>query len=60
MKEGRTINVGVLGAGNFANMQHLPHLKRIDNVNVVAICDVDEEKARRPAADFEIPTVYTD
>ena len=60
MNEGRTINVGVLGAGNFANVQHLPNLKRINNVNVVSICDVDEEKARRTAADFEIPTVYTD
>ena len=60
MSESRTIRAGVLGAGNFANNQHLPNLERMEGVEVAAICDVDEEKARRTADAFGIPAVYTD
>ena len=60
MSSGRTIKVGVLGAGNFANNQHLPNLRRVDGVDVVAICDIDEQKARKTAADFDIPKTYSD
>lgn len=60
MSDKRTIKVGVFGAGNFANKQHLPNLKQIEGVDVVAICDIDEGKARQTAAEFDIPQVYTD
>lgn len=60
MSNGRTIKVGVFGAGSFANTQHLPNLKKIEGVDVVAICDVNEEAARQTAAEFDIPQVYTD
>ena len=54
------LRVGVYGAGNFANREHLPNLARIDGVRVVAVCDVDEQAARATAARFGIPGVYTD
>lgn len=54
------LRVGVYGAGNFANRQHLPNLTRIDGVRVVAVCDVDAQAARDTAARFAIPGVYTD
>ena len=57
---GRTIRVGIFGAGNFANKQHLPNLKRIDDVAIVAVCDVNEQAAVDTAACFGIPHVYTD
>ncbi len=57
---GRTIRVGIFGAGNFANKQHLPNLTRIDDVAIVAVCDVNEQAARDTAASFGIPHVYTD
>lgn len=56
----RTIRVGIYGAGNFANKQHLPNLARIDDVELVAICDVNEQAARDTASTFGIPAVYTD
>lgn len=56
----RTIRVGIYGAGNFANKQHLPNLTRVEGVELVAICDVNEQAARDTAARFGIPTVYTD
>ena len=54
------LRVGVYGAGNFANREHLPNLTRIDGVRVVAVCDVDEQAARDTAERFGIPGVYTD
>ena len=56
----KTIRVGVFGAGNFANKQHIPNLTNIDGVDVVAVCDVNEEAARKTAERFDIPAVYTD
>jgi len=54
------LRVGVYGAGNFANREHLPNLTRIDGVRVVAVCDIDEQAARDTAERFGIPGVYTD
>ena len=55
-----TIRIGVLGAGRFANNQHLPNLARIDCAEVVAICDIDERAAAATAETFDIPRTYTD
>ena len=55
-----TIKIGVLGAGNFANNQHLPNLAKIDCAEVVAISDVNGEAVTRTAAKFGIPRTYTD
>ena len=57
---GRTIRVGVYGAGSFANGQHLPNLTRVGGVDLVAVCDVDGQAARATATSFGIPAVYTD
>ena len=56
----KTIRVGVFGAGNFANNQHLPNLSKIDGVEIVAVCDLNEEAARETANRFDIPRIYTD
>ena len=56
----KAVRVGVLGAGRFANNQHLPNLSRIDDVEIVAICDVDKAAAHQTAATFAIPKIYTD
>ena len=60
MDEGRTIKVGVYGAGNHSRGKHIPDLKQIDGVELVAVCDVIEESAKKVAAEFEIPAVYSD
>jgi predicted dehydrogenase len=60
MDGGKTIKVGVYGAGGHSRGKHLPDLKQLDGVDVVAVCDINEESARRAAAKFDIPGVYTD
>lgn len=59
MDNERTIRIGVYGAGMHAREKHLPNLQRLEGVEVVAVCDIDPENARRTANEFSIPGVYT-
>ncbi|MGI8869284.1 MAG: Gfo/Idh/MocA family protein [Mycobacteriales bacterium] len=56
----RTLGMGVIGAGGISRFAHLPNLKRNPRVDLVAVADVDGEKAKNAAADFGIPGCYTD
>jgi predicted dehydrogenase len=60
--EKRIVRVGIIGCGGIANGKHLPSLKRLKNVEMVAFCDIIEERARKAAAEFGTPdaAVYTD
>ena len=49
------VRVGMYGAGGHAVTQHLPNLKSIAAAEVVAVCDIDGDKARSAASGFDIP-----
>ncbi|GAB0229697.1 Gfo/Idh/MocA family oxidoreductase [Staphylococcus pseudintermedius] len=46
------IKVGIIGCGGIANGKHLPSLAQIDDVEIVAFCDIDIEKAKTAATTF--------
>ena len=48
----KTISVGIFGAGGFANNQHLPNLTNIEGVDIIAVCDVNENSAKETARRF--------
>lgn len=52
------IKIAVIGAGGIANAVHLPGLAEINDCEIVAICDLVEERARKAAAKYNIPRVY--
>jgi predicted dehydrogenase len=54
------VRVAVVGTGAIAQMAHLPVLRKMRGVNVVALCDTDHAKARALADRLEIPNVYVD
>jgi len=54
------LKIGIVGAGVMAQIIHLPILKKMDAVDVVAICDVDYPKANMVASKFEIPRIFND
>ena len=56
---GSTLNVGVIGAGHIARSVHLPSLRDMEDVSVVAICDLVEGRAVGLAERHAIPRVYT-
>lgn len=53
------VRVGLIGAGAIAQVSHLPALARIPGVKVVALCDVDQGKARRVASRYNVPRATT-
>lgn len=52
------LKVAVIGVGSIAQVVHLPVLQKIDEVDVVAICDVDEAKVVPIMEKFQIPKWY--
>ena len=57
---GRKVRIGMYGAGGHCVNQHLPNLTSFEDVEIVAVSDINEDRARRAAADFGIPRHYTD
>src|SRR3989441_736301 len=54
------LRIGVIGAGRWAGMAHIPGWKRSPLVDLVVICDIDREKAASRAKEFDVPGVETD
>jgi predicted dehydrogenase len=52
------VRVGMLGLGSIAQVVHLPILSQMPGVQLVAVCDVDNAKARAIAARFGIQRVH--
>jgi predicted dehydrogenase len=60
MNDGEKLRVGLLGVGAIAQVVHLPVLAQLADVQLTAVCDVDEPRARAIATRFGIPQVYRD
>lgn len=58
MREGEKLRVGLLGVGAIAQVVHLPVLSQLEDVELVAVCDVDQPRARAIASRFGIPNVW--
>jgi len=58
----KKLRVGIIGCGGIANGKHMPALKTINEVEMVAFCDIIEEKAVKAAEEYGIEDakVYTD
>lgn len=55
------VRVGVVGCGVIANTTYLPGIQAMaEKVELVAVCDLQEELARRAAARFGAREVYSD
>lgn len=54
-----TIKIGIIGVGIIGKM-HLDMYSEIEGTEIVAVCDVNEQEARKVAEKYKIPHVYTD
>ena len=55
----REIKVGIIGCGGIANGKHMPSLKLLPNVKMVAFCDIIPERAEAARRDYGTPDAVT-
>ena len=39
------LKIGIIGCGGIANGKHMPALKKVEGVEMVAFCDIIKERA---------------
>ncbi len=54
-----TIRIGIIGCGGIANGKHMPALKKIKGVEMVAFCDLILERAEGAKEDYGTPDAKT-
>jgi len=55
----KKLGIGIIGLG-WAGQEHLKHLAQDSRVTPVAVCDIDEARAKDVAQKYNMPGVYTD
>ncbi|QHQ59740.1 Gfo/Idh/MocA family oxidoreductase [Anaerocolumna sedimenticola] len=58
----KKVKVGIIGCGGIANGKHMPSLSKLSDVEMVAFCDIVEERAQKAKEKYGTPDakVYTD
>jgi predicted dehydrogenase len=54
------IRVGIIGAGGIVGSVHIPGLRKMPNVEIVAVANRSLESSQRAAQEFGIPNAYAD
>lgn len=57
-----SLKIGIIGCGGIANGKHLPALKNVEEVEIVAFCDIIPERAEKAKKEYGTADakVYTD
>lgn len=55
-----SLRIGIIGAGGIFKTRHLPGLRKIPDVQVVAVCNRSRESGEAVAREWDIPEVLTD
>jgi predicted dehydrogenase len=55
--ENKKIRVGIIGCGSVSG-QYLPHLAKSPHVELVSLCDIVVDRAKKRAAEFNVQHVY--
>ena len=54
----RIVKIGIIGCGGIANQKHMPSLSKIENVRMVAFCDLIPERAQAAKEKFGTPDAF--
>jgi len=55
---GKKIKIGLIGCGSVSGV-YLPHLSKSPYVELVSVCDIIPERAKKRALEFNVPNQYT-
>ena len=53
----RKVKVGIIGCGSVSRM-YLPHLSECPYAEIVSLCDIKPERARKSASEFKVTNTY--
>lgn len=59
MSQTTNVRVAMIGAGGMANHVHYPSLASFNDVEIAAICDLDEQRLQTTADKYEVEGRYT-
>ena len=48
----RKVRIGIIGCGGIANGKHMPSLKKVPGVKMVAFCDIVVERAEKAKKEY--------
>ena len=54
------VKIGLVGCGVIADNAYLPGIVKMQKADLVAVCDLIEERAKAAGEKFNVPQVYTD
>jgi len=54
----KEIKIGIIGAGGIARSRHIPNLKKIEGVEIAAVCNRTPESTAKVASEYSIPKTY--
>ena len=54
------IKLGIIGAGKICQGCHMPAYDKLDNVEIVAICDINDEKQKKAQERYPNARIYSD
>lgn len=54
------VRVGVIGLGNIAQVIHLPILSKLENAQIVALCDVEFQRAKLLGERYKVKSLFKD
>lgn len=54
------VRVGVIGLGNIAQVIHLPILSKFENAQIVALCDVEFQRAKLLGERYKVKRLFKD
>ena len=54
------VRTALIGAGNMANAVHYPSLSSFEDVEIVGLCDINQERLAQTAQRFSIEKTFTD
>ena len=49
------VRIGIIGCGGIANGKHMPSLSKLKNIEMVAFCDIIEERAIKAKEKYGTP-----
>ena len=54
------LKIGIIGVGNIAQNAHIPAILKQDDVELIAVCDINEERAKEVATKYDLKYATND